>query len=482
LSAFYTATDHFTLLPAILLALFGCVALFFPKMSGLFSLVLGEVFAGIALWRQLNYLQDSGLSIQAFQGSLVVDGLSLFFNFLFVATGLLCGLISYRYLEVEGEHHGEYYGLMLLAQAGMFFLASGTELVTLFIGLETMAIAFYILVGFIRRDRRSNEAAMKYLLLGAFSTGFLAYGFSLFYGLTGTTKLAGIAQGLAGVESSNALLLLAILTTAVGVFFKIAAAPFHMWTPDAYEGAPTPITAYLSVASKAASFALLLRIFLGPLAAHRDVWEPLLVVVAIASLTIGNFAALTQSNVKRMLAYSSISHVGYILLGLIAGNDTGYRGVLLYTLVYAFMNLGAFLVLVALRRRGGGLGGEHLDDLNGLMRKSPGYAILMVVFLLALAGIPPTAGFWAKYYIFIALIENHQYALAIAGALYTAVSIYYYFRIVKAMFVAEERDAQPLASTAGIYITAAVTGLVTLGFGIFPEPVLRFVTATAGAR
>lgn len=478
MSSFYTATDHFVLLPAILLALFGCVAMFFPRVSskrigGLGMLVAGEIFVAYMLWRQYDAVRAAGSPIIGFEGSMIVDGLGLFFNAIFVTAGLICGLISYRYLEVEAEDESEYYGLMLIAQFGMYFLATGTELVTLFVGLEAMSVSFYILVGFLRRERRSNEAAMKYLLLGAFATGFLAYGFSLLYGLTGSTKFSGIGQALQTIDPSNPLLVLAILTTSVGLLFKLGAAPFHMWTPDAYEGAPTPVTAYLSVASKAAAFVFLLRLFLGPLGAQRSTWEPAIVVAAIASLTIGNLAAVTQTNVKRMLAYSSISHAGYILLGLVAGNDTGYRGVLIYTIVYAFMTLGAFLVLVALRRES--LPGEDLDDLAGLMQKAPVYAVLMVIFLLSLAGVPPTAGFIAKYYIFLALVEAKHYVLALAGALYVAVSLYYYFRIVRMMFVADLRHEAPLAASWGVRISLLATAAGTILLGIYPEPIIRWV-------
>jgi NADH-quinone oxidoreductase subunit N len=465
---FYTSTDHFALMPALVLALFGCAGLFFRRSSGVAMLLAGELFTGIALWRQLQ----AG-AITAFDGGLVIDGLGLFFNFLFVAAAAITGLISYRYLDIEDEHHPEFYGLLMLAQCGMFFLATGTDLVTLFTGLELMSVTFYVLVGFLRENRRSNEAALKYLLLGAFSSGILAYGLSLFYGLTGTTKLAPMAQALAALDPAHPAVLLALITSAVGLFFKISAAPFHMWAPDVYEGAPTPVTAYLSVASKAAAFALLLRLLLGPLAPLRDSWQPVVTVVAILSLTIGNLAAVTQSNIKRMLAYSSISHAGYILLGIAAGNETGLRGALLYTLVYTLMNLGAFLVLVALRRQN--LPGETLEDFAGLMRRSPVYAVLMLVFLLSLAGIPPTAGFVAKAYLFLALVEAHQYVLAVIGTVYVAVSLYYYFRIVRAMFAGEAKPEAPLAISWGIGVSTVFTALATLGLGLWPEPLFQWV-------
>ena len=482
MSQYYTPSDHFALLPALLLALFGCSILlldFFalpqPRQKRWLILfaMLGETFAGVALYRQYRFLEDQSLpSLRAFSDSLVIDGFSIFFNAMFVAAAALMAVISYGYLEVEGEHHGEFYGLVLMAQCGMFFLASGTELVTLFIGLELMAVTFYVLVGFLRSDRRSNEAAMKYLLLGAFSSGFLAYGFSLLYALSGSTRLTRIAADLSQRPASDPLLLLALVTTSVGLLFKVGAAPFHMWAPDAYEGAPTPVTAYLSVASKAASVALLVRLLMGTLDSHRVSWEPLLSVAVVLSLTIGNLSALSQTNLKRLLAFSSISHAGYVLLGLIAGNRTGLMGISVYLLTYTFMNTGAFLVLIALRQKG--MPGDDIDELSGLFHRSPVHALLMALFLLSLAGIPPTAGFIAKYYIFLSLVETGHYALAIAAALYVAVSIYYYFRIVRTMFLGEPGQLLPAIPGWGARLGFLITAAATLAIGLYPEPIVQF--------
>jgi NADH-quinone oxidoreductase subunit N len=298
----------------------------------------------------------------------------------------------------------------------------------------------------------------------------------LMYGLAGSTLLSDVTAAISKRGPWDPVVFLAMATTAVGLLFKISAVPFHMWAPDAYEGAPTTITAYLSVASKAASFAFLLRIFLGPLASARPSWEPILTVVAILTMTVGNLAAISQSNIKRLLAYSSISHAGYMLLGLIAGNETGIQGIAVYVLVYAFMNLGAFLVVVAMRRKN--IIGEDLDDMAGLMYKSPGYAILMLVFLLSLAGIPPTAGFLGKYYIFLSLIETHHYVLAVIATLYVAVAIYYYFRVVKTMFVGEMVEKAPLASSFGLRLALGITGVMTLAIGIYPEPILRLAQSS----
>lgn len=481
MNQFYTANDHFVLLPAIMLALFGCAILlfdvwFFPTPKSRKWLLLlvcaGIGFTGYSLWEQQTQLASNGLTpLTAFHGALTIDGLALYFNWVFELATLIVAIVSYNYLEIEGEHHGEYYALLLFAQCGMFFLAAGTDLVTLFVGLELMAICFYVMVGFLRGDKRSNEAAMKYLLLGAFSSGFLVYGFSIMYGLCGSTRLTDVAAAISARDPWDPVVFLATATTSVGLLFKISAAPFHMWAPDAYEGAPTTVTAYLSVASKAASFAFLLRIFLGPLASARASWEPLLIAVAILTMTVGNLAAISQTNIKRLLAYSSISHAGYMLLGLIAGNATGIQGIAVYILVYAFMNLGAFLVVVAMRRKN--IIGDELDDMAGLIYTNPGYAVLMLVFLVSLAGIPPTAGFLGKYYIFLSLIETHHYVLAVIATLYVAVAIYYYFRVVKIMFVGEVTEQAPLATSLGLRVALGITGVLTLAIGIYPEPVLH---------
>lgn len=486
MSSYYTATDHFVLLPALLLGLFACATLLFDfwvfpeskrRKHLAWFVLMGEVFASVAYMRQQMFLNQHGGELQAFGGSLVVDQFALYFHWIFVTATAITVVMSYRYLEVRDEHHGEYYGLIMLAQTGMYFLASGNELVVLFTGLETMAITFYVLVGMLKRDQRSNEAAMKYFLLGGLSSGLLVYGFSLLYGMAGSTKLREIAAAMASRAQDDTVLFLAVATILTGLLFKVAAAPFHIWAPDTYEGAPTVVTAYLAVASKAASLALLLRILLGPLGLAREVWEPILAGAALLSMTVGNIAAVTQTNTKRLLAYSSINHAGYILLGVVAGNQTGIQGVLVYTLVYVFMTLGAFLVLTVLCRES--TTGEDINDLHGLMKRNPAHAIWMLIFLLSLAGIPPTAGFIGKYFIFLSLIETGHYYLAAAAAIYVAVAIYYYFRIVKSMFIEkEETEMPPLSLSWGTKTALLATGVMTLGIGIYPEPFVRFAQQT----
>jgi NADH-quinone oxidoreductase subunit N len=341
------------------------------------------------------------------------------------------------------------------------------------------------MTGFLRANKRSNEAAMKYLLLGAFSSGILAYGFSLLYGVSASTNIGQIGNMLdRRLQYTSAhgfidwLVILAFVTIAAGLFFKVAAVPFHQWAPDVYEGAPTPITAYVSVASKTASFALLLRLMTSVFGGSQATWLYLVGGVAIASLTWGNLAALTQTNIKRLLAYSSISHVGYILLGLVAGNETGLTGMVYYLIAYAFMTIGAFAVVIVMRQRG--LIGDNLDDLDGLYQRSPAAALLLLIFMLSLAGIPPTAGFMGKYFIFQSLIETHHPVLAVFAALYIVPALYYYFRVVVHAWMKKpgEATAPHMSNAQAIALGAAV--FVSLAAGLYPEPFTRLARYAFG--
>jgi NADH-quinone oxidoreductase subunit N len=469
--------------PQLMLAFFGIAILLTDFLiepgqkyfNAIFAL-MGVGFSGTILYQLGRKIGAEGVQ-DAYSSTVLIDHFSIFFCMLFLAVTALIILLSIRYLQIEEENHGEFYALMLFATIGMMFMVEGLDLIVQFIGLETMAISFYIMVGFLRRERRSNEAALKYLLLGAFSSGILVYGFSLLYGLSASTNLQDIANAVFHRPPTNPLVLLALVTVAAGLFFKIAAVPFHQWAPDVYEGAPTVTTAYLSVASSAASFALLLRLFQTVFWPVREHWVGLLGVVAVASMTVGNLAAITQTNIKRMLAYSSISHVGYILLGLVAagsgpnGNQNGLTGIAFYIFAYAFMNLGAFAVVIILRRKG--LIGDELEDLNGLIHRSPMAAVLLLIFMLSLAGIPPTAGFLGKYYIFLSLLQTNHYYLAIFAALYVVPALYYYFRVVVHAFLKESTD--PVKVTLNPWQTLALTvsGFVVLAAGIYPEPFIK---------
>ena len=496
IAQYFTGLDYLLALPMLLLTLFAMAILLLdlmllPEWKWLnpVTAFLGVCFAGAGVWRiQAWYNAQGGLMGRlGFMNTLFVDRFAIYFFYLFLAGTAVAILMSARYLEIEHENHGEYYALMLFSVVGMMCMAAGFDLVMIFIGLELMAISTYVLVGFLRRDKRSNEAALKYMLLGAFSSGIFAYGLSLFYGVTGSTNLQVISQRLAQRVEANghrpdAILIVAMLTTATGLLFKVAAVPFHQWAPDAYEGAPTSITGFMSVSVKAAGWAMLLRIFMMmfPL---RTAYVPFLVFVSIATMTGANFAALTQSNLKRLLAYSSIAHAGDMVLGLVAGSNVsfspdGIKGILIYLLVYTFMNLGAFAVITSLRHRN--VIGDEIDDIAGLYSRAPVEAVLMLIFLLSLAGIPPLAGFWGKYFIFLSLIESGHYALAALAVLYSVFGLYYYLRIANAMFMREPLEKESLPLSPGMGVALAITALATLIIGINPNPMIKVVNGVLG--
>jgi NADH-quinone oxidoreductase subunit N len=418
-----------------------------------------------------------GTHVEVAHGLLAVDRFALFFKIVFLVAAAITVLMSGRYLEIERVSAGEYYFLILCATLGMMVMAGGIDLITIFIGLETMAVSFYILAGFIKPSQRSNEAAVKYFLLGAFSLGILLYGMSLMYGLSGTTNLRVMATSFDAL-SRDPRLVLAVILVVAGVGFKIAAVPFHMWAPDVYEGAPTPVTAFLSVGSKAASFAMLIRIFVEGLPSMSADWRLLFWVLSIVTMTVGNVAAVTQTNVKRMLAYSSIAHAGYVLMGIVAGTARGITATLVYLMIYSFMQLGAFAVVVLLRRSD--IAGDELKDFSGLHVRNPFAAFAMLLFMLSLGGIPPTAGFMGKFWLFSAAIDAHYYGLAVIGVLNSAISLYYYIRIVVFMYVKKGVAGTEPSTSPAMMAALAVAVAATLVLGVYPR--LLFQVADASAR
>jgi NADH-quinone oxidoreductase subunit N len=500
------------IMPEVILTVFACGALIIDVMLpreqkrivAWVSLVgIGFSLASLGL---LYYnIVGKGTSRTAFFDMIVLDNYAVVFKSMFLIGAALSILLSVKYLDIEGEQRGEYYALILFSVIGMMFMASSVDLLSLFISLELMAISVYILVGYFRRDKKSNEASMKYFLLGAFSSGVLLYGISMIYGLTGSTNLSKIATALPVVATSNFnlfgtaadmryLVLMAMILMAAGMFFKVAAVPFHMWAPDAYEGAPTSITAFMSVGVKAASFAMFGRLFLYGLPDLRGAiagdpannisalpgWALLLGVIAAITIVWGNLAALTQQNTKRLLAYSSISHAGYTLLGLIAGNQTGYTGFIIYLFIYTLMNLGVFGCIIALRRRG--IVGDRMDDFNGLMKKAPGLTVMMTIFLLSLGGLPPTAGFIGKFYLFAGLIETGNpwlVRLAILAVVMTVVSFYYYLRFIRAMYIEGESETQPIKLATPLKVALACSALLVIWIGVYPQPVISWTRKAA---
>jgi NADH-quinone oxidoreductase subunit N len=495
----FSVADLQLIAPELILTVCACLALVMEvvlpyrksKLIAYFALA-GIALAGVSLGVQFWFSADA-LPLTGFYGTVRIDGFALIFKAIFIIAAALAVAISTRYLDIEGEQHGEYYALLLFATVGMMFLACGYDLIVLYISLELMALTFYVLVAFTKREKRSNEAAMKYFLLGAFSSGVLLYGMSLLYGIAGSTNLGEIGKTLAvigtGSDSGAALrpmLLLGMIALAAGLFFKIAAVPFHMWAPDAYEGAPTSVTAFLSTGSKAASFALYARIFVEALPSMRADWAPLLGLVAAITIMVGNWAAVTQENSKRLLAYSSISNAGYLLLGLVAGNTYGYVGLTIYLLVYTLMNMGAFGIVISLRRRG--IIGDNVNDMTGLAQKAPVMAAMMTVFMLSLGGLPMTGGFIGKYFLFGGLLQrgaadgkSWYYWLAGWAIINTVVSFYYYVRFIKVMYLGDRMaDDQPLSLSPALQ-TALVASLLGIIFiGVYPQPVINVVQRLIG--
>jgi NADH-quinone oxidoreductase subunit N len=404
-----------------------------------------------------------------FREMVVLDDFALFFNLVFlVSTGLVL-LISAEYIKRRGVEYGEYYVLVLFAALGMMLMASGSDLIVIFLGLELMSLSLYVLAGFFRTQLRSSESSLKYFLLGAFATGFFLYGIALIYGATGSTNLAKIAAALKASGGRPPLVLIGLGLLLVGFGFKLSSVPFHMWVPDVYEGAPTAVTAFIATGSKAAAFAALIRVLwagLGPLQAD---WTGLLWVIAFATMTVGNVVAIAQSNIKRMLAYSSIAHVGYMLVALVAGSGLGLASVLFYLLVYAFTQIGAFAIVLVLEK--GGQDAEEMADYGGLGNRHRILALAMVLFLLSFIGIPPTAGFVGKFYIFSAAIKAGYVWLAVVGVLNSVLSSYYYLRVVVYMYMREpEADAPVSAGSVGVNLALALSCWGVLQLGLYPGP------------
>jgi NADH-quinone oxidoreductase subunit N len=411
-------------------------------------------------------------------GMFVLDDYAVFWKIVFLLATALTILLSVRFIDEGGYRAAEYYSLILLATTGMMFMAGGFHLISIWISLELMALSSYILVGYFKHETRSNEAALKYFVLGALSSGILLYGISLIYGSTQTLALADLPERLiVATAEGNLLLGIGWILLAAGLFFKVAAVPFHVWTPDVYVGAPTPVTGYLAVASKAASFAILIRIFiqgLGPLVID---WQVIVAAVASLSMIWGNIAALTQTNVKRMLAYSSIAHAGYLLLGLLAASATGIWAAMFYALAYTVFTLGAFGTVILLERRE--YAGETISDYAGLAQRAPLLASLMLIFMLSLTGIPPTGGFFGKVYLFAAAVEAGWTWVAVVGVLTSAISLYYYMGIVVQMYLKSSEEDTPIPLRAPVLgATLVFCAVATVILGILPGFFVEFAKAS----
>jgi len=422
---------------------------------------------GLAAWFVLQ--QPAGVQ-QLFDGAFVVDGFARFMKVLTLVASAAALLLSFDYMRQVRALKFEYPVLVLLATAGMLMMISANDLISLYVGLELQSLALYVMAAIRRDDLRSSEAGLKYFVLGALSSGMLLYGASLIYGFTGSTSFATIASAAAQPGAGqNIGLIIGLVFLLVGLAFKVSAVPFHMWTPDVYEGAPTPVTAFFAAAPKVAAMALLMRVTLAGFAGAKPQWQQVITALAIASMLLGAFAAIGQSNIKRLLAYSAIGNIGYALIGLAAGSPEGARGVIIYLVIYVVMTLGAFACVLAMRRSQGMV--EEIDELSGLAQNNLAMATLLAILLFSLAGLPPLAGFFAKFYVFLAAVKEGMWALAVIGVLASVVGAYYYVRIVKIMFFDEPRERfAAIQPKAGLVM--GVTSIYILLYVVWPAPLV----------
>ena len=463
-------------LPEIVLACIGMATLIFGVLRKHDSTLLCTMFTigGFVIAGFLVFTGDYGFG---FHGQFVADPFSSFNQLLILSGAALSTILALDWNRTQGIARFEFPVLMLFSTVGMMIMASASNLMTLYLGLELQSLALYVLAAFARDDLRSSEAGLKYFVLSGLASGLLLYGISLVYGFSGTMDLASLHELLVQPTSASAGLVVGIVFVLVGLAFKVSAVPFHMWTPDVYEGAPAPVTVFFATAPKVAAMALLLRVMGTSFASMVGAWQLLVIIISIGSMLLGAVAAIGQTNIKRLMAYSSIGHMGYALIGLAVGTSNGVRGVLVYMVIYVFMTAGTFGCILAMQRKGKAV--EQISDLSGLAANDPLLAMVLTVFMFSLAGIPPMSGFFAKLYIFLAAVQGGLWTLAVVGVLTSVIGAFYYIRIIKVMYFdapAERFDARP----ASLSFVVAATGLFTGFFFLFPAPFVAAAQAAAG--
>jgi NADH-quinone oxidoreductase subunit N len=476
-----TPGDLMTALPELFLAVAASLLLMVGVFRGEGStrLVLWLGFAALALALAILVLFNHGGSATAFNGLFVNDRFARFMKLLVLIGSGLSMVMSLGYIQRENMARFEFPVLMVFATLGMMMMVSANDLIALYIGLELQSLSLYVIAAIRRDNLRSSEAGLKYFVLGAISSGMLLYGSSMVYGFAGTTGFEGLAAVFRASGEVSTGLIFGLVFVIAGLAFKVSAVPFHMWTPDVYEGAPTPVTAFFATAPKVAAMALLIRVLMGPFGDLVAQWQQVVVFVSIASMILGALAAINQTNIKRLMAYSSIGHIGYALIGLAAGTEQGVRGVAIYLAIYVVMNLGTFACILSMRQKDRML--EGIEDLKGLSKTDPLMAAALGIFMFSMAGIPPLAGFFAKLYVFLAAIEAELYTLAVIGVLSSVVGAFYYLRIVKLMYFDEPVEAfdRPIGREMGLILTA--TALIILFFFLVPGPILNGANAAAAA-
>ena len=481
---FITLADLVPIIPEIIVLVTACtvllVDLFAPQRERAFTLAVTTIIG--LLLAIISEVQLHGKEITGFYGTVVADDFSVLFEMIYLSVAIVTVLISIHYIAENEMNFGEYYVLLLTAVSGMMFMTSGLDLLVIFIGLEIMSISSYILVGIKRKVARANEAALKYLLLGAFSTGFLLYGISMLYGATGSTILPQIIDEVQKNGADNPLVIVGMALVVIAMSFKIAIVPFHMWTPDVYTGAPTPVTGFLSAAAKAAGFAVFVRVLLTGIPLDGANWENVLWILAVLSMTVGNLMALRQSEVKRMLAFSSIAHAGYVLVAVVVGSASAISGVIFYSFAYAVMGTGAFGILTI---RDAGRVPQTYDDLAGYGRRNPFQALMMTLFMFSLIGLPLTGGFIGKLQIFSAALDGGWVWLTVIGILNSALSAYYYLRVVMFMYMREgalPEGTDLSGRSSGFALTGLIgTAVAVLYLGVFPDKIIELASSSIQA-
>jgi len=481
---FITLTDLVPIIPEIIVLVTACtvllVDLFAPQKERAFTLAVTTIIG--LLLAIISEVQLHGKNITGFYGRVVADDFSVLFELIYLSVTIVTVFLSRHYIAENEMDFGEYYVLLLTAASGMMFMTSGLDLLVIFIGLEVMSISSYILVGIKRKVARANEAALKYLLLGAFSTGFLLYGISMLYGATGSTILPQIIYEVQKNGGDDPLVIVGMALIVIAMSFKIAIVPFHMWTPDVYTGAPTPVTGFLSAAAKAAGFAVFVRVLLTGIPLDGASWGNVLWILAVLSMTLGNLMALRQSEVKRMLAFSSIAHAGYVLVAVVVGSESAISGVIFYSFAYAVMGTGAFGILTI---RDAGRVPQTYDDLAGYGERNPFQALMMTLFMFSLIGLPLTGGFIGKLQIFSAALDGGWVWLTVIGILNSALSAYYYLRVVMFMYMREgalPEGTKLSGKSSGFALTGLIgTALAVIYLGVFPDNILELASSSIQA-
>lgn len=418
----------------------------------------------------LTWVNMTAERAEAFNGTFVVDPLADVLKIFICLVVALVFVYSRDYLKDRNIFKGEFYVLGLFGVLGMMIMVSSNHMLSLYLGLELLSLSMYAMVAFNRESGSSAEAAMKYFVLGAIASGMLLYGISIIYGVTGSLSIPVIAESLVKQSEMNIGLVFGLVFLVVGLAFKLGAVPFHMWVPDVYHGAPTTVTSYIASAPKIAGFAIIIRILVEALGALQEDWQGMLIILAVLSLGVGNVIAIAQTNLKRMLAYSTISHVGFILLGLLAGTNAGYSSAMFYILVYSLMSVGGFGIILLLSRAG--FESDELNDLKGLNKRSPWFAFMMLIFMFSMAGVPPTVGFWAKLSVLTAVVEIDMLWLALVAVFFSIIGVYYYLRVIKLMYFDEPEDTTEIKNTTEMQMALSLNGLIILLLGVYPSALM----------